>query len=70
MKAQFTEHEGCFSIDLQAENMQDAALLVRLGTNATSELRHLSTVVNQCGTFESSIVIAKRKQATSVVQKP
>ena len=70
MKLKFAELEGCFSIDLDAETLEDAAFLVRFGINATSELRCATSYVDQNGSFGSAIVIGKRKQPTNEVQKP
>jgi hypothetical protein len=39
MKATISEFEGCFEINLEAEDIKDAAALVRFGLNSTKELR-------------------------------
>lgn len=69
MKAKLREHPGCFGIDLTAETMEDAALLVRFGMNRTSELRNAGAMVNQDGSFSAYMVIGKRKDADATVQR-
>lgn len=69
MTITFTEHEGCFSFNLAAETMQDAALIARFAINATSEIRHLSGIANQDGTFTGGLVIAKHKRADGFIQR-
>ena len=39
MKAEITEHDGCFEISLRAESIDDVADLVRFGCNKTKDLR-------------------------------
>lgn len=39
MKAEITEYDGCFSIDLIAETADEVADLFRFGANTTKELR-------------------------------
>lgn len=70
MKLLYCEDEACFALDFDAETLEDAAFLVRLGMNSTNELRSLQSCVNQKGGFASSVVIAKRKQSTDTIQKP
>lgn len=69
MKITLTEHDGCFAFDLAAETLPDAALLTRLGMNATKEIRHASTNVSRDGRFEAGVVIAKHKHANNDVPK-
>ena len=52
-----------------AENMADAALLVRFGVNATNEVRHLSAIANGDGTFGGSLVLGKHKKASNYVPR-
>lgn len=69
MKIQFSEHEGCFAIDLEAENMTEAAALVRFGLNRTDKLNHVSARVNQNGTFTGTVIFAKSKRANNDVPR-
>ncbi|MGN6555626.1 MAG: hypothetical protein ACTHLW_18110 [Verrucomicrobiota bacterium] len=67
MKAIFLEHEQCFTIEFEAENMQEAALLVRFGMNRTKEIRHASATVTKDGRFDAAIVFGKSKRANNYV---
>lgn len=67
MKIIFTEYDGCFALDLEAENQKDAALLTRMGMNAREKLNHLSVAVRQDGQFSASIVFAKSRRANNIV---
>lgn len=66
MKITLNEYEGCFCFDLEAETLNDAALLVRFGRNATKEVRSAATSVgeaNRDGNFPVTAyaTIGKRK---------
>lgn len=65
----FVEHDGCFGIDLQAETLQEAAQLVRLGMNRKAEIQHCSSSVFKDGAFYASVVFGKHKRASEVVPK-
>lgn len=67
MKINFLECDGCFAFDLVAENMEEAARLVRFGMNRTQDLRHAETNVSREGEFTASVVIGKAKSANSNV---
>lgn len=69
MKAKIAEYEGCFQIELDAETLEDAALIVRLGRNRTKELRSLNATASPSGGFVVSLVIGKRKDASSLVSR-
>lgn len=69
MKVTVSEYEGCFGIEMQAETMEDAAFLMRLGMNRTSELRSAESYVGKSGSFDGCVVIGKRKQVTSTVPR-
>lgn len=47
MKVLIQEHEGCFSIDLNAETLGEAALLTRMGVDARERINHLATYVQK-----------------------
>lgn len=69
MKITFTEHDGCFAIELSAETMPEAAALTRFGMNRTDEIRHATAYVNADGSFNASIVFAKSRRANNDVPK-
>lgn len=70
MKATLTEYYGCFSIELEAETLAEAAIITRAGMNSTKELRSLDAYVGaQDGTFVLSTVLAKSKKANGNVPK-
>lgn len=71
MRITLTEMDGCFSFDLEAETIQDAALLTRFSVNRSKEVRHAEAIVTSTGGFEASVVIGKIKKSTSAIpQKP
>lgn len=69
MKATVTEYDGCFSIDLQAETMSEAATLVRMGMNRTEKIHYATSTVEKNGGFNSSFVFKKSKRANNDVPK-
>lgn len=69
MKVTLIENDGCFAINLVAENMEEAAKLVRFGMNRTDEIRSASTSVYGAGGFESHLVFGKHKRSDSSVPK-
>lgn len=69
MKITFTENDGCFAINLVAENMQEAAQLVRFGMNRTDEIRSAATRAYESGRFDSHLVFGKHKHASCNVPK-
>lgn len=68
MKITLQEYDGCFSFDMEAETLKDAALLVRMGINATKEIRFLSAIAPSDGDFRGIVVIGKRKRPTAEVR--
>jgi len=60
-----TEHDGCFSFEMAAETMADAALLTRYATNVTDNVRNAGAYANKDGTFNGHCVLAKRRKASS-----
>ena len=67
MKAKLIEygvnHGGSFGIDFEAENLEDAALLVRFGINFTKEVIYASTDASSDGRITSCVVIGKKKKS-------
>lgn len=62
MKIHVVENEGCFGLTLTAEDIKEAALLTRLGANATKEIRYFTTSASQEGEFSTGIVFGKDKR--------
>lgn len=69
MKVTFEEFEGCFSIDLGAENMEEAAKLVRFGMNRRNEVHSCHANITKGGGFSAEIVFGKSRRANSTVPK-
>ena len=69
MKIEFSEHDGCFAVDMSAETMEEAAKLARFGMNRTSEIRHCSAYVSAQGEFSASIIFGKSKRANNDIPK-
>jgi hypothetical protein len=69
MKAIPHELEGCFSVELEAETLEDASWLVRLKTNYTKELRSVSAFVSESGRFSGTIVVGKSKNPVNSIQR-
>jgi hypothetical protein len=71
MKITLTEFERCFSFDMEAETLAEAAMLVRFGMNRTDEIRSGDTLVNKHPIidFTASLVIGKSRRASNVVPK-
>ena len=65
MKVTMNEYESCFSINLEAETMEDASVLVRFGMNGTKELIHKGANSYKDGTFYGSVTIGKRKRTVT-----
>lgn len=63
MKITLNEWDGCFCLDFEAENLADAAMLVRLGRNGTKEVRAGNVSVQEKG-VTGYITIGKRKGLT------
>lgn len=68
MKITAKEHDGCFSFDISAETLAEAALLVRFGMNRT-KLRTSDSNARADGTFDASLVFGKSRRADSDVPK-
>jgi hypothetical protein len=69
MKVAIIEFDGCFAVELEAENMDDAAMLMRFGANTTKELRSVNVYAQKGGVFEGSVVFGKRKNASSRINR-
>ena len=73
MKAELTEHEGCFAIELEAETVVEAALIARFAINHTKEIRgtggRVDKPIGQESCFSAYIVVGKRKDAGSSIPR-
>jgi hypothetical protein len=69
MKVELSEYGECFSIDLSAEDMKEAALLTRMGMNSKKEITMIDTYINQDGTFKFNLVLPKSKKANNYIPK-
>jgi len=69
MKATLVECDGVFCINLDAETLQEAALMTRFAMNRTNEIKSAGTGVNKHGDFHSWVNIGKKKNDTSYVTR-
>ena len=68
MKAIVREFDECFSVDIDAENMEEASVLVRMAMNSVREFRTLQTWVPRGGKISMAIVTPKKKNSTNAVR--
>jgi hypothetical protein len=78
MKVEVMEHDGCFGIDIRAENVAEAALLTRMGVNSRVEKIRHDLFVQQSsgtngekstGTFTMAVVLQKNKRGSSQIPR-
>jgi hypothetical protein len=69
MKVTLTEHDGCFELNLEAENLTEANQLVRLGMNRTNELLHCSAYAWKTGSFTFNAQFGKSKRSDSAIPR-
>lgn len=69
MKITLQEFGGCFSVRCVAETLPDANVLVRMGMNATKDVRSVTAYANDDGTFSASIVLGKHRKANSYIPR-
>lgn len=67
MLVNMQEFGGCFDVELTAETVEEAALLVRFGLNRTKEVRSAEAYATS-GQITGSIVLGKRKEAKSRIE--
>jgi len=67
MKVQFNEYEKSFTVEMTAENMEEAAALVRFGLNSTKEIKLKQASVHQGGSFYGFINIGKKKNSSGTI---
>jgi hypothetical protein len=68
MKVQVNEFDQAFNIQLVAENLQDAAWLVRWNINAKKEVLRSMNTFNG-GSFNGSVSWQKRADYTSEIKR-
>lgn len=61
MKVKLQEAEGCWSINMTAEDIKEAAALARFGASSTIEIRHKSVIASAEGEFTGCLVLGKAK---------
>lgn len=59
MKIQFKEHAGCFCFELEAETLEDAALLARAAMNTTTVIADFK----EGGEITASVLFRKPKES-------
>ncbi len=69
MKITLGEYDGAFHIDMEAETVQDAALLTRLKLNALANPPEISCFANRSGGVSLNLAIASRAIPTSFIPK-
>ncbi len=69
MKITLKENDGCFAFGLTAETLEDAALLVRFGTNRTDQINSAEIIAHEDGSFSGHLVIGKNKRASGYIQR-
>jgi hypothetical protein len=67
MKSLIKEWDGCFEIILKPETMEEQAQIIRMGMNATKEIRSFSSDINRNLTVGGYIVLGKKKRTRSSV---
>ncbi len=68
MKIEMYEHDGCFSFEMTAEDLKDAALLARFVLNVTEAVRTAGATAHKDGTFNGHLVLGKRRNANGEIK--
>jgi len=69
VKCEVTEYPGFFGVELTPETIEEAAVLIRLGMNATRELRYVGAAARSDKTIDASITIGKAKRGASAIAR-
>ena len=69
MKAELNEYNGCFEIALTPETIEDAAKIIRMAINGTKEVRSVNAYAYSSNAISGAVVIGKRKQSTSTINR-
>lgn len=67
MKIELHEYEGCFSFDIEAENMKDAAALMRWARNGTKDVQYAAIIPNADNVVQGFITMGKRKKLRETI---
>ena len=67
MKITMQEYDDCFSFEMDAETVADAALLTRYATNVTNKIRSTGAYANNNGTLNGHLVVGKRQNARPTI---
>lgn len=70
MKTKLNEYDVGFVIELEAENLEDAAAITRFGLNSSKECYYKASFVGQKNenTFHLSIAIRAKKKCVSEIK--
>jgi hypothetical protein len=68
MKIILSDYGHCFSIDMEAENLADAAMLVNFSLNSTKEIRSKNASFVDKGII-GYLVVGKRKEIKSIIRE-
>ncbi len=69
MKAELVEWDDSFDVELEAETLEEAALVTRFGINSKKELLSLYAAVLDKGPFTANITFRKRIRACGRIPK-
>jgi len=69
MKIELYEFDDCFDISLEAETVEEAARIIRMGMNSKKDLNYVIASAFDDQTIFGSISIGKRKRGHSEVPK-
>lgn len=68
MEIKMYEYGHCFHFSLKPETMEDQALLVRFGMNATNELSNFNVFVGKDGLMSGYINIKERSRKLDYIK--
>jgi len=71
MKAKLNEYDSGFSINIEAETIEEVAMLTRFGLNSTKDCYYKAAFVGRKGDegqFFMSVAIRKKKKTSSEIK--
>jgi hypothetical protein len=68
MKAAVCEFDGCFSIELRPETLEEVTMLSRMKMNCKKEIRTMETSFRKDGSVETYIVFPRAKRSRCVIR--
>lgn len=68
MKFNLVEYDGCFSLDMEAETLEDAAQIMRFKMNAKKEIRSINASAHKGGKIYGYIVLGKIRNVRSSIK--